>query len=80
MEHSDKLVGVPWQPVPGDADSPAVPTAISAEPIAEGDDLPDRASAILGAARRTYLRKNVELKRDGLHWWMPWPRCGAFAY
>ena len=38
VELLDKLVGVPWQPVPGDPDSSAVPTVISAEPIAEGDD------------------------------------------
>ena len=62
VELLDKLVGVPWQPVPGDPDSSAVPTVISAEPIAEGDD---RADAIHGAARRTYLRKNVELRRHG---------------
>ena len=50
MERSDKLVGVPWQPVPGDLDSSAIPTTILAEPIAEGDDLPDRADAIPSAA------------------------------
>ena len=65
MELLDKLVGVPWKPVPGDMDSSAVPTVISAEPIAEGDDLPDRADAIPGAARRTCLRKNIELKPHG---------------
>ena len=46
VERLDRLVGVPWQPVPGDPDSSAIPTVISAEPIAEGDDLPDRADAI----------------------------------
>ena len=39
VELLDKLVGVPWQPVPGDPDATAVPTVISAEPIAEGYDL-----------------------------------------
>ena len=48
-----------------DPDSSAVPTVISAEPIVEGDDLPSRADAVPSAARRTYLRKNVELKRYG---------------
>ena len=61
----DKLVGVPWQPVPRDPDSSAVPTVISAEPIVEGDDLPSLADAVPSAARRTHLRKNVELKRYG---------------
>ena len=65
VELLDKLVGAPWQPVPADPDSSAVPTVISAEPIAEGDDLPDRADVIPGAATRTYLRKNIELKRHG---------------
>ena len=62
LELLDKLVAVPWQPVPGDPDSSAVPTVTSAEPTAGGDDLPSRADAVPGAARRTYLRKN-ELKR-----------------
>ena len=62
MELLDKLVGVPWQPVPGEPDSSAVPTVISAEPIAEGEELPDRADVTAGPARQTYLRKNVELK------------------
>ena len=65
MERLDKLVGVPWQPVPSDPDATAVPTVISAETIAEGDDLPDRADPIHGAARRTYLVKNIELRRHG---------------
>ena len=49
MELLDKLVCVPWQSVPGDPDSSAVPAVISAEPIAEGAD---RADTIYGAARR----------------------------
>ena len=65
VELLDKLVGVPWQLVPKDLDATAVPTVISAEPIAEGDDLPDRADPIYGAARRTHLRKNIELRRHG---------------
>ena len=64
VELLDKLVVVPWQPVHGDSDSSAVPTVISAEPIAEGDDLPDRADVTVGAAR-TFLRKNIELRRHG---------------
>ena len=75
VELLDKLVGVPWQPVPGDPDSSAVPTVISEEPIAEGDDLPDHADSIPGAPRRTYLRKNVELKRHGYTGGCP--GCGA---
>ena len=58
LELLDKLVGGPWQPVPRDLDSSAVPTVISAQPIVEGDAVPS-------AARRTNLRKNVELKRYG---------------
>ena len=65
MELLDKLEGVPWQPVLGEPDSSALPIVISGEPIAESDELPDRADVIAGAARRTYLRKNVELKRHG---------------
>ena len=65
VELLDKLVGVPWQPVPGDRDATAVPTVIWAEPTAEGDDLPDRADPICGAARRTCLGKNIELRRHG---------------
>ena len=65
VELLDKPVGVPWQPFPRDLDSSVIPTVISAEPIAEGDDLPDRADVTLGAVRRTYLRKNIELRRHG---------------
>ena len=43
------------------------PTVISAAHIAEGDDLPNRADPIYGAARRTYFRKNIELRRPQLH-------------
>ena len=76
VEFLDKLVGVPWQQVLGDLDSSAVPTVISAEPIAEGDDLPGRADAIPSAAR-TYLRKKHRAETTRPHWWMPWMRCGA---
>ena len=51
--------------VPGDLDARAVPTVISAEPTAEEADLPDRADPINGAASRTHLGKNIELKRHG---------------
>ena len=63
MELLDKLVGVPWQQVRGDPDATAVPTVISAEQIAEREDQPERADPIFGAARRTYFRKNIELRR-----------------
>ena len=51
-ELSDKLVGVPWQTVPGNPDSSAVPTVIFAEPIVDGHDLPDCADAIPGRPTR----------------------------
>ena len=65
MELLVKLVGLPRQRVPREPDLSAVPTVISAEPTAEGDELPDRGDVIVGVAMRTYLRKNVELKRYG---------------
>ena len=79
VEFLDKLVGVPWQQVLGDLDSSAVPTVTSAEPIAEGDDLPGRADAIPSAAR-TYLRKKHRAETTRPHWWMPWMRCGALEH
>ena len=60
----NKLVDVLWQPV-RDQDSSAIPAVISAEPIAGGDDVPGRADAAPSAARRSYLRKKVELEQYG---------------
>ena len=57
VELLDKLMGMPWQQAPRDPDATAVPTVISA--------LPDRADPIHGEAMRTYLRKNIELRRHG---------------
>ena len=75
VELLGKLVCVPWQLVLGEPDSSAVPTVILAEPIAEGEALPDRADVIAGAARRTCLRKNVELKRYGFTAGCPGAAC-----
>ena len=55
-----------------------VPTVISAEPIAEGDELPDRADCWSGEAN--LFKKECRTETIRLHSRMPWMRSSTFEH